>query len=79
MEDILQSLDGLFPGSSPLDDGVMHLRSMRLERNLDMIQAGFNQLLRGQTECGLMRTSLSEIDMDGPDGAPASTIRPSSM
>ncbi len=36
--------------------------------------SGFNQLLRGQTECGLMRTSLSEIDLDGPEGAPASTI-----
>lgn len=27
--------------------------------------SGFNQLLRGQTECGLMRTSLDEIDLDG--------------
>ena len=36
--------------------------------------AGFNQLLRGQTECGLMRSSLTEIDMDGPEGAPASPI-----
>jgi cysteine-rich repeat protein len=27
--------------------------------------AGFNQLLKGQTECGLMRTSLSSIDLDG--------------
>ncbi|MBX3025716.1 DUF4215 domain-containing protein [bacterium] len=32
--------------------------------------AGFNQLLRGQTECGIMRTSLTEIDLDGPGGAP---------
>lgn len=30
--------------------------------------AGFNQLLRGQTECGLLRTSLTEIDLDGPGG-----------
>jgi len=30
--------------------------------------AGFNQLLRGQTECGLLRTTLSEIDLDGPGG-----------
>jgi cysteine-rich repeat protein len=30
--------------------------------------AGFNQLLRGQTECGLLRTSLSDIDLDGPGG-----------
>jgi len=28
--------------------------------------SGFNQLLRGQTECGLMRTSLTTIDFDGP-------------
>jgi cysteine-rich repeat protein len=27
--------------------------------------SGFNQLLRGQTECGLMRTSITEIDPDG--------------
>jgi cysteine-rich repeat protein len=32
--------------------------------------AGFNQLLRGQTECGLMRASLDTIDLDGPGGAP---------
>jgi cysteine-rich repeat protein len=32
--------------------------------------AGFNQLLRGQTECGLMRTSLTMIDIDGAGGAP---------
>jgi cysteine-rich repeat protein len=32
--------------------------------------AAFNQLLRGETECGLMRTSLSTIDIDGPGGAP---------
>jgi cysteine-rich repeat protein len=31
--------------------------------------AGFNQLLRAQTECGLLRTSLSVIDIDGPGGA----------
>jgi hypothetical protein len=36
--------------------------------------AGFNQLLRGQTECGLMRTSLSTIDIDGPGGAPPLAI-----
>ncbi len=34
--------------------------------------AGFNQLLRGQTECGLMRASITEIDPDG-DG-PAGTL-----
>lgn len=27
--------------------------------------SGFNQLLRGQTECGLMRTSITEFDLDG--------------
>ena len=32
--------------------------------------AGFNQLLRGQTECGLLRTSLTEIDLDGEGGTP---------
>jgi hypothetical protein len=36
--------------------------------------AAFNQLLRGQTECGLMRTSISTIDLDGPGGAPALPI-----
>jgi cysteine-rich repeat protein len=39
--------------------------------------AGFNQLLRGQTECGLMRTSLSTIDLDGPGGFPTLPITPS--
>lgn len=32
--------------------------------------AGMNQLLRGQTECGLLRTSLDSIDIDGEGGAP---------
>ena len=32
--------------------------------------AAFNQLLRGQTECGLMRASLTTIDLDGPGGTP---------
>jgi hypothetical protein len=32
--------------------------------------AGFNQLLRGQTECGLMRSSLTAIDLDGSGGTP---------
>src|SRR5690606_37165877 len=27
--------------------------------------SGFNQLLRGQTECGLMRASMTSIDLDG--------------
>src|SRR5262249_29881185 len=36
--------------------------------------SGFNQLLRGQTECGLMRTSLTAIDVDGPGGAPTLPI-----
>jgi cysteine-rich repeat protein len=36
--------------------------------------AGFNQLLRGQTECGLMRTSLTTIDLDGPGGSPPLAI-----
>jgi hypothetical protein len=35
---------------------------------------GFNQLLRGQTECGLMRTSLTSIDLDGPGGNPPLAI-----
>lgn len=35
---------------------------------LGISTAAFNQLLRGQTECGLMRTSLTEIDLDGPGG-----------
>ena len=30
--------------------------------------AGFNQLLKAQTECGIMRTSLTTIDLDGPGG-----------
>jgi cysteine-rich repeat protein len=36
--------------------------------------AGFNQLLRGQTECGLMRTSLTTIDLDGAGGNPPLAI-----
>ena len=35
---------------------------------LGISSAAFNQLLRGQTECGLMRTSLTSIDLDGPGG-----------
>ena len=36
--------------------------------------AGFNQLLRGQTECGLMRTSMTTIDLDGTGPAAAVPI-----
>lgn len=36
--------------------------------------AGFNQLLRGQIECGIMRTSLSQIDLDGAGGSPPLNI-----
>ena len=36
--------------------------------------AGFNQLLRGQTECGLMRSSLDAIDIDGAGGEDAQPI-----
>lgn len=36
--------------------------------------AGFNQLLRGQTECGLMRSSMTTIDLDGEGGQPALPI-----
>jgi cysteine-rich repeat protein len=36
--------------------------------------AGFNQLLRGQIECGLMQTSLTTIDLDGPGGQPPLAI-----
>jgi hypothetical protein len=32
--------------------------------------AGFNQLLKAQTECGIMRTSLTTIDLDGDGGVP---------
>jgi hypothetical protein len=38
--------------------------------------AGFNQMLRGQTECGLMRTSLTTIDLDGAGGSPPLAITP---
>lgn len=38
--------------------------------------AGFNQMLRGQTECGLMQASLSSIDLDGSGGQPAFAITP---
>ena len=33
--------------------------------------SGFNQLMRGQTECGLMRTSIEEIDPDGAGPLPS--------
>jgi len=36
--------------------------------------AGFNQLLRGQTECGLMRSSLTTIDLDGGGPLPPVAI-----
>jgi cysteine-rich repeat protein len=36
--------------------------------------AGLNQLMRGQTECGLMRTSLTSIDIDGEGGVPPVAI-----
>src|SRR5262249_19372433 len=32
--------------------------------------AGFNQLLRGQTECGLLRSTITTIDLDGDGGQP---------
>jgi hypothetical protein len=35
---------------------------------LGISSAAFNQLLRGQTECGLMRTALTSIDLDGEGG-----------
>jgi hypothetical protein len=35
---------------------------------LGFSSAAFNQLLRAQTECGLMRSSLTTIDLDGPGG-----------
>ena len=41
---------------------------------IELSSAAFNQLLRGQTECGLMRTSLTTIDVDGPGGAPPLAI-----
>jgi hypothetical protein len=41
---------------------------------LGISSAAFNQLLRGQTECGLMRTSLTSIDLDGPGGADPAPI-----
>jgi len=37
---------------------------------LGFSSAAFNQLLRGQTECGLMRTALTTIDLDGAGGVP---------
>jgi len=36
--------------------------------------AGFNQLLRGQTECGLMRSSMTTIDLDGSGPQPSVPI-----
>ncbi len=36
--------------------------------------AGFNQLLRGQTECGLMRASISDLDPDGDGPLPTLAI-----
>jgi hypothetical protein len=41
---------------------------------LGFSSAAFNQLLRAQTECGLMRTSLTTIDLDGPGGVPPVAI-----
>lgn len=41
---------------------------------LGISASGFNQLLRGQTECGLMRTSLTDIDLDGAGPLPSTPI-----
>ncbi len=35
---------------------------------------GFSQLLKGQTECGLMRSSISAIDLDGDGPIPSLTV-----
>jgi hypothetical protein len=35
---------------------------------ISISSSGFNQLLRGQTECGLMRSSMTTIDLDGEGG-----------
>jgi hypothetical protein len=45
-------------GAQPYDVGVA------------ISTAGFNQLLRGQTECGLLRSTLTTIDLDGDGGVP---------
>ncbi len=47
------------PGGSPYGLGIC------------ISTGGFNQLLRGQTECGLMRSSVTEIDLDGPGPVPS--------
>jgi cysteine-rich repeat protein len=36
--------------------------------------SGFNQLLKGQVECGILRTSLTQIDLDGAGGSPPLNI-----
>ncbi len=41
---------------------------------ISISSGGFNQLLRGQTECGLMRASITEIDVDGDGPAPSLAI-----
>lgn len=41
---------------------------------INISSAGFNQLLKGQTECGLMRSSLTTIDLDGGGPVPPLAI-----
>jgi hypothetical protein len=59
------------PGSFPSFGPNTPVANTPYGLGLGFSGAAFNQLLRGQTECGLMRTSLTSIDLDGPGGIPS--------
>lgn len=59
-----------FSGTAPVSGAPYGL-------GIAISSSGFNQLLRGQTECGLMRSSLTTLDLDGAGGNPPLPINSS--
>lgn len=56
------SFGALTPGGLPYGLGIC------------VSTAAFNQLLKAETECGLLQTTLTELDLDGPGGNPPLAI-----
>lgn len=59
------------PGTFPVFGPNSPAQNKPYGLGIAISSSGFNQLLRGQTECGLMRTSITEIDPDGAGPAPS--------
>lgn len=59
------------PGSFPVYGANTPAQNKPYGLGISISSSGFNQLLRGQTECGLMRTSVTEIDPDGAGPLPS--------